>query len=104
MMHWFDVQILGHKIEVQLCEQVIIDGEVCLGASHMREGVIKICAGLPPSQTLDTLIHELVHIILQSLRTTLTDEEQICWHVGSGLQQALAAFVKLPPPPKVLTR
>jgi hypothetical protein len=76
---------MGHIYKIRYAPE-IKEGEVSLcGQTDNAKGIILIEEGMPPSKERETLIHEVLHQILEVSGFPEDIEEQICTYGGAAL-------------------
>ena len=86
------IKIGCHKYEVEHKETVLIKGEEVFGKIDMSEDTITICSELSDERSFGTLIHEIVHGILDEIGNPfakLMDEERFVKPFANVLSQVL---------------
>lgn len=74
MKHPTKLKIAGHDIEVIYKDQVIKDGDECLGYAEADNNRIYIKKGLEPSKFVEVLFHESLHIVDDNYRMNLEEQ------------------------------
>lgn len=59
------IKMLGSDVAIDFLESVIVDNDPAMGAYDQELSCILIKDGMSASSTRDTLMHELLHAILQ---------------------------------------
>ncbi len=87
------INILGIPYEIR--EVDIIDkGTFLVGQINYTEQVIKIAKGLGEEYRMQTLIHEILHGILDALGySELNNDEQKVQGIASALHQVFGPFI-----------
>jgi len=89
---------LGHrKLKVKEISSKIADKDGVYGDFDSAKDIIRIDKTLKSPKKLNTLIHEIVHAILDHFNAELKlkDEEKVCEVLGSGLTDLLFQNPKL---------
>ncbi len=96
MTYWFSFFVLAREYRVYLKDVVLLDGRDCYGMVNHAASEVYLRRDLTNIQLIETLLHEMTHALLHALQTDTSNEEQVCWHIGSGLAQTVGQYVKLP--------
>lgn len=84
------VKILGLIYKVEQVECIDVKNEDTVGQADHNNLVIKLKSSLSSTQKENTLIHEIVHSILESLGDhELSDDEKFVYRFSSVLHQVL---------------
>lgn len=59
------IKMLGSDIEVSFLPSVVVDNEPAMGSYEQEQSRILVKEGMSVSSVRDTLMHELIHAILQ---------------------------------------
>ena len=86
-MKWDDLIIGPHRVEVIVFDLADKDAS---GEAHISQNEIHLRGGMPASQEVETLLHEVVHLLMCSVPMGDTIDEMVAGVVGRGL----TAFVK----------
>ena len=89
---------LGHrKIKVQQIGARTANKDQIYGDFDVNKELIRIDRTLEPTRKLNTLIHEIVHVLLDHFNAELKlkDEEKVCEVLGTGLSDLFFANPKL---------
>ena len=89
---------LGHrKIKVQQIGARTANKDQIYGDFDVNKDLIRIDKTLEPTKKLNTLIHEIVHVLLDHFNAELKlkDEEKVCEVLGTGLSDLFIANPKL---------
>jgi len=85
---------LGHrKIKVQQIGARTANKDQIYGDFDVNKDLIRIDRTLEPTRKLNTLIHEIVHVLLDHFNAELKlkDEEKVCEILGTGLSDLFIA-------------
>ena len=89
---------LGHrKIKVQQIGARTANKDQIYGDFDVNKDLIRIDKTLEPTRKLNTLIHEIVHVLLDHFNAELKlkDEEKVCEVLGTGLSDLFITNPKL---------
>jgi Zn-dependent peptidase ImmA (M78 family) len=59
------IKLLGYRIVVKFCSVVLVDNATALGAYIQEKTEIQIKSGMSKSAEQNTVLHEVMHAILQ---------------------------------------
>lgn len=81
---------LGRNISIQFIEEGPWGSDV-YGDFYAKEQRIRVLEGLTPVEELDTVLHEVVHMIIHYMRIMMgqVDEEMIVHRLATGLSSML---------------
>lgn len=85
-----DVVIGPHRYAVTLIPDGILEGAGADGTCSPRRNVIALDGGQPDSQLADTLLHEVVHALLATVKLDDDVEEGLALVLGPGLLSFIA--------------
>tara|TARA_R100000482_G_scaffold49041_1_gene17322 strand:+ start:286 stop:618 length:333 start_codon:yes stop_codon:yes gene_type:complete len=89
---------LGHrKIKVKEIGARTANKDEIYGDFDVNKDLIRVDKTLTPEKKLNTLIHEIVHVLLDHFNAELKlkDEEKVCEVLGSGLSDLLSQNPKV---------
>tara|TARA_R100001460_G_scaffold62797_1_gene103009 strand:- start:90 stop:422 length:333 start_codon:yes stop_codon:yes gene_type:complete len=89
---------LGHrKIKVKQIGAKTANKDEIYGDFDVNKDLIRIDKTLEPTRKLNTLIHEIVHVLLDHFNAELKlkDEEKVCEVLGTGLSDLFTHNPKL---------
>ena len=89
---------LGHrKIKVKEIGARTASKDEIYGDFDVNKDLIRVDKTLTPEKKLNTLIHEIVHVLLDHFNAELKlkDEEKVCEVLGSGLSDLLSQNPKV---------
>lgn len=86
-MRWDDLIIGPHRVEVIVFDLADKDAS---GEAHIAKNEIHLRGGMPASQEVETLLHEIVHLLMCSVPLGDAIDEIVASVMGRGLTE----FVK----------
>jgi Zn-dependent peptidase ImmA (M78 family) len=89
---------LGHrKIKVKEIGARTASKDEIYGDFDVNKDLIRVDKTLTPEKKLNTLIHEIIHVLLDHFNAELKlkDEEKVCEVLGSGLSDLLSQNPKV---------
>lgn len=89
---------LGHrKIKVKEIGARTANKDEIYGDFDVNKDLIRVDKTLTPEKKLNTLIHEIIHVLLDHFNAELKlkDEEKVCEVLGSGLSDLLSQNPKV---------
>jgi len=89
---------LGHrKIKIKQIGARTANKDEIYGDFDVNKDLIRVDKTLTPEKKLNTLIHEIVHVLLDHFNAELKlkDEEKVCEVLGSGFSDLLSQNPKV---------
>tara|TARA_R100000479_G_scaffold164646_1_gene103540 strand:+ start:356 stop:688 length:333 start_codon:yes stop_codon:yes gene_type:complete len=89
---------LGHrKIKIKEIGARTASKDEIYGDFDVNKDLIRVDKTLTPEKKLNTLIHEIIHVLLDHFNAELKlkDEEKVCEVLGSGLSDLLSQNPKV---------
>ena len=89
---------LGHrKIKIKEIGARTASKDEIYGDFDVNKDLIRVDKTLTPEKKLNTLIHEIIHVLLDHFNAELKlkDEEKVCEVLGSGLSDLLSQNPKI---------
>ena len=89
---------LGHrKIKIKQIGARTANKDEIYGDFDVNKDLIRVDKTLTPEKKLNTLIHEIIHVLLDHFNAELKlkDEEKVCEVLGSGLSDLLSQNPKV---------
>ena len=83
-MKWDDLTIGPHRVEVIVFD---LSDKDASGEAHISKNEIHLRKGMPPSQEVETLLHEVVHLLICAVPLGDTIDEIMAGVVGRGLTE-----------------
>lgn len=84
MMRWDDLTIGPHRVEVLV---FALADEEAAGEAHALKNEIHLCAGMSESQEVETLLHEVTHLIMSAIPLGDVLDECVAGVAGRGLTE-----------------